>query len=100
MLHYDEIEMWHGHPDLYMNKLEETLKTPDESEISYFIEVDLNYPDNIKEKTKHFPFAPENEIIDRDKYNDYLKKIKPQNYKKSKKLICHWTNKKKYLIHY
>ena len=22
MLPYDEIEMWHGHPDLYMNKLQ------------------------------------------------------------------------------
>ena len=28
MLPYDEIEMWHGHPDLYMNKLEEILNNP------------------------------------------------------------------------
>ena len=41
-------------------KLEEILNTPDDSDIVYFIEVDLNYPDNIKEKTKQFPFAPEN----------------------------------------
>ena len=26
--------------------------------------------------------------------------IKPENYTKSKKLICDWTDKKKYLIHY
>ena len=32
-LPYDEIEMWHGHPDLYMNWLEEILNTPDDSEI-------------------------------------------------------------------
>ena len=25
-LPYDEIEMWHGHPDLYMNNLEKTFK--------------------------------------------------------------------------
>ena len=30
-LPYDEIEMWHGHPDLYLNKLEEILNTPDDS---------------------------------------------------------------------
>ena len=36
-LHYDEIEMWHGHPDLYMNWLEEVLKTPDDNEIGYFL---------------------------------------------------------------
>ena len=33
MLPYDEIEMWHGHPDLYMNWLEEILNTPDDNEI-------------------------------------------------------------------
>ena len=31
-------------------KLEDILNTPDDSDIGYFIEVDLNYPDNIKEK--------------------------------------------------
>ena len=30
-LPFDEIEMWHGHRDFYMNKLEETLTTPDDS---------------------------------------------------------------------
>ena len=29
-----------------------------------------------------------------------MNKIKPMNYTKSKKLICDWTDKKKYLIHY
>ena len=37
MLPYDEIEMLHGHPDLYMNELEETLNTPGDSDIGYFI---------------------------------------------------------------
>ena len=54
MLPCDEIEKWHGHPDLYMNKLEEILKTPDDNDIGYFIEVDLKYPDDINEQTKNF----------------------------------------------
>ena len=29
-----------------------------------------------------------------------MKKIKPKNYTKSKKLISDWTDKTKYLIHY
>ena len=29
-----------------------------------------------------------------------MKKIKPTNYSKSKKLICDWTDKKRYLIQY
>ena len=56
MLLYDEIEMWCGHPDIYMNKLEESLNTPDDSNVGYFFEVDIKYPDKIGEKTKHFPF--------------------------------------------
>ena len=99
-LPYDEIEMWHGHPDKYWNWLDKILNTPDDSDIGYFLEVDLKYPDDIKEKTKNFPFCPENKKIDPDKYNDYMKKIKPKNYTKSKKLICDRTDKKKYLIHY
>ena len=38
--------------------------------------------------------------IDPDKFNDYMKKIKPQNYTKPKSLKCDWTDKKKYLIDY
>ena len=55
VLPYDEIEMWHGHPDLYMNKLDEILKTPDDSDIVYFLEVDIRYTYNIK-KSKEFSF--------------------------------------------
>ena len=42
-------------------KVEEFLNTPDDSDFGYFVEVDLRYPNNIKGKTKHFPFDPENE---------------------------------------
>ena len=51
MLPYNDIERWHGHPDLHIKWLEEILNTPDGSDIGYFVEVDLKYPDNIKEKT-------------------------------------------------
>ena len=39
--------------------------------VNFYLEVDLKYPDKIKEKTKHFPFCPENKKINPDKYNDY-----------------------------
>ena len=84
-LPYDEIEMWLGHPDLYMNKLEEILNTLDDSDIRYFIDVDLRYPDNLRGKTKSFPFCPEKTIIHKDKYNDYMKKKKSKIYTKAKK---------------
>ena len=44
-------------------ELEDVLNTPDDSDIGYFIEVDLTHPNNIKEKTKNFPFAPVNKKL-------------------------------------
>ena len=43
--------------------LEGIINTPDDSDIGYFIEADSIYPDNIKEKTKNFPFAPVNKKL-------------------------------------
>ena len=56
-LPYDEIEIWLGDPDLYMNWLEKILNTPDESDIGYFVEADLRYPDVLKEKQRIFHFV-------------------------------------------
>ena len=81
-------------------ELEDILNTPDDSDIGYFIEVDLKYPDNIKQKTKNFPFAPENKKINPDNFNDYMNEIKPDTYIQSSKLICDWSDKKNYLVHY
>ena len=101
MLPFGEIEMWNGHPDLYRKRVEEILHTPDDSDNGYFVEVVLRCPDKMKEKkTMSFPFAPENKFIPKEKPNDFLNKIKPKKSTKSKKLICDWTDKKKYLIHY
>ena len=93
-LPYDEIK--------FDNKieLEDILNTPDDSDIGYFIEVDLKYPDSIKEKTKNFPFAPVNQKIDPENFNDYMKEIKPDTYIQTSKLICDWSDKKNYLVHY
>ena len=87
MLPYDEVEMWHGHPDLYMNWLDEILNTPDDSDIGYFVAVDLKYPDNIKERTKKFLFSPEYKKIFPEIFTLYLNTIKPQIYTQTRKLI-------------
>ena len=51
----------------------------DESDIGYFLEIDLRYADIKKEKIKKFFFCPENKVIPEDKYNDYMKMINPKN---------------------
>ena len=87
-LPYDEIKV--------DNKieLEDILNTPDDSDIGYVIEVDLKYPDSIKEKTINFPFAPVNKKIDPENFNDYMKEIKPDTFIQTSKLICDWSDKK------
>ena len=35
-----------------------------------------------------------------DDFSDLMKKIKPDTYTQTKKLICDWSDKKNYLIHY
>ena len=85
-LPFDEIETRHGHPDLYMNKLEEILNTPVDSDIGYFVEVDLRYPDETKQKPKKFPLAPEKNKINPDNFSEYMKNKKPKKYIKAKKI--------------
>ena len=93
-LPYDEIKFDNN------VELEDILSTSDDGDIGYFVEVDLKYPDNIKEKTKNFPFCPENKKTNPDDFNDYMKEIRPDTYTQSSKFICDWSDKKKYLVHY
>ena len=51
-------------------KLKDILNTPDDSNIGYFIEIIIKYPDNLKEKTKNFPFAPMNKKNNPDDFSD------------------------------
>ena len=81
-------------------ELEDILNTPDDSDIGYFIEVDLIYPDKIKKRTKNFPFAPVNKKINPDKFGDYMKEIEPDTYFQTEKFICDWSDKRNYLGHY
>ena len=80
--------------------LEEILNTPDDNDFSYFLEVDLEYPYNIRQKTKLFPFCPEKKSISKNDFGPYMKSIMPKNFASHKKLICDWTDKRNYLIHY
>ena len=52
--------------------LEKILNTPDDNDIGYFLEVDLEYPYSIRQKTKYFPFCPENKSISKDDFGPYM----------------------------
>ena len=80
--------------------LDDILNTPDDNEIGYFVECDLIYPDNMKQTTKYFPFAPANKFSPQENVTDYMNEIKPDTHSQCKKLICDFSNKKNYLVHY
>ena len=93
-LPYDEIKFDNS------VKLEDILNTRDDNDNGYFFEVDLNYPDNTKEQSKNFPFAPVNEKINPDDFSEYMKENIPDNFTQNKKLLCDWSDKINYLIDY
>ena len=76
------------------------LNTHDCSNIGYVLIVDLIYPDNIKYKSKNFPFCPENKTIHPDTYTQYMKEHEPRPHRPTSKLICDQTNKEYYIVHY
>ena len=70
---------------------------PDDSDFGFFLQVDLSYPDNIKEKPRIFSLLlkknhPEN-------FTPHMNEKKLNNYIQLMKLICDWTDEKNYSIH-
>ena len=61
-------------------ELEDILNAEDDSDFGYILEVDINYHDKIKEKSKHFPFCPENEVSPQDMPSEYMNKTKSETF--------------------
>ena len=80
--------------------VEDLLQIPDDNEYGFFIECDLEYPVEIKEKTKNFPFCPYQTKADPNIFSGYMNNVNQPNYKPTPKLMCDVTNKSKYMIHY
>ena len=71
--------------------LEEVLNTPDDSDNGNFLEVELRYPYNIRQKTKNYRFRPGNHTESKEEFNEQRKTIKPKTYIPQENMICHWT---------
>ena len=85
-------------------ELEQTVEDlrliPDYNPYRFFIECDLEYPAEIKEKTANFPLCPYQTKADPECFSDYLNSVKQPNNKPTEKLMCDLTNKQNYMIHY
>ena len=52
---------------------------PDNNEYGYFIECDLEYPAEIKEKTENFPLCPYQTKADPNLFSEYMNSVKQPN---------------------
>ena len=75
----------------------------DKSPIGYFLEVYLEYPDELHELHNDFPLAPEKLAVSSDMLSKYCKQIADKYEIKVgdvKKLIPNLGNKTNYVVHY
>ena len=76
---------------------------PDDAETGYFLEVDLEYSQELHDLHNDYPLAPEKMRIDPEMLSPYQQALKEDlQYKPAKveKLVPNLWNKTKYVIHY
>ena len=75
----------------------------EKSEIGYFLEADLEYPDELHDLHNDYPLAPEKIFVTNDMLSKYSKKIADEYDIKVgdvKKIIPNLRDKTKYVLHY
>ena len=89
--------------------LDEILAFPEDSDIGFILEVDLEYPQELHESHQDYPLAPTREAVPEEWLSDYQRDLAEQmksndNYRvapgKVKKLLQTLHNKSNYTVHY
>ena len=83
--------------------LEGILNTSDNNQIGYYVECDLEYPEELHDKFKEYPPCPESLTAKEEWLSDFQKDIMKQNkmkHSKRSKLIPHLMKHEKYVAHY
>ena len=96
-LPYGEFEWLENVDEFDVNSISE------KSEIGYFLEVDLEYLDELHELHNDYPLAPEKLVVTNDMLSKDCKEIADEYDIKVgdvKKLIPNLKNKTKYVLHY
>jgi len=85
-------------------KLDEILKHPVDDPYGYFVECDINIPNDLHDKFKEYPLCPISRCVNTSELSDYQKSIleinESKHANKSKKLILDLYDKQKYMVHY
>ena len=81
----------------------DVMSVSEKSPIGYFLEVDLEYPDELHELHNDYPLAPEKLAVSSDMLSKYCKKIADKYEIKVgdvEKLVPNLGNKTNYVVHY
>ena len=91
----------------YFSNSQNILAIDDEGEIGYTFDVNLKYPDHIKDDTKDFPLAPESGYVTEDMFSPFMKEmnkmLKEQfnsKFSSTRKLLLTQYDKENYVVHY
>ena len=80
------------------------LQIPEDSELGYFLEVDLAYPEQLHDTHNEFPLAPEKLDIPKEQWSEETKRLASlfgmSHSSTGLKLMCTLQDKYKYRLHY
>jgi len=82
--------------------LKTILKTSDDADTGYMVEVDLEYPEELREKFRQCPPCPETMQHKQEWFSDYQLEVMESTHSKAKtkKLVPHLTKHENYVLHY
>jgi len=83
--------------------IEDIINTPDNSDIGYYVEFDMDIPNNLHDYFNDYPPCPEIRTVPTEWLSDYQKdilKLNKSNHAQSSKLLLTLYNKQKYICHY
>jgi hypothetical protein len=85
------------------NMFDKIKEIPDHKDVGFTLQIDLEYPKDLRDYHNDFPFYPEHKIIEGDMLSDYQKRLmnkKLVSTSKTPKLIASLNDKKKIIIDY
>jgi len=87
-----------------MHLKKKLVEIPEDAEIGYVLEVDLDYPTHLHKLHNDYPLAPEHLDITPDMLSPYCQELCEKLHKKpptkNTKLVPNLMNKRKYIVHY
>ena len=78
--------------------LADTVYTRSSSNTGYIYTIDIKYNDELKQKTKNYPFFSEKTKANINQFTDYQNENKKKGYKPNEKLMLKLTDKNDYVI--